>query len=90
MTETCSTSQPAVAVPTASPPKIMLPFQAKASVVVPLGAAAPRSTELDALKGAMVVPNRNSTTPMATGPVASRGKRVPADSAATSRGSCSE
>ena len=49
-------STPATDVPIANPAKSMLPLQANASVVVPRGAAAPRSTELHAMNGAIVVP----------------------------------
>ena len=51
-----STSTPARALPSAAPPKIMLLLQAKASVVVPAGAASPSSTELQAENGAIVRP----------------------------------
>ena len=78
---------PAIAVPAAAPPKIMLALQAKASVTVPAGADPPSSTELQVLKGAIVDPLTASSTASNTTPGASTGRHAPIATAATSTGS---
>jgi hypothetical protein len=72
----CSASVPASAVPIAAPPKIMLEFQANASVVVPVGASRSTSWKTQVSTGGRPTPLSTASGAMSRADPGVRARRA--------------